>query len=266
MPNGIALTSEYAPTRSRSLMVMIMFNGFTLGSLVGGIIAAHQRAQGETVEHDHDHQRARTRRRVLRGQGDPVGHAAAETEAGQEAQDQQLVDVGGPGGGQGEQAEQDAGGDDHRPAAQPVGQGGDQQSPQHQPDQAGGEHWPELWRLKPPGLDQGGGGVADRLGVEPVQEHHRSAERDDQPLVAADRALVDQRGDVQGLGSHAALVSSRCGRVRARPSSSSLAAAPGCSPGGAAQAVRAARRVRGAGAGSTRTDCGVARWGPCSRA
>lgn len=40
MPNGIALTSEYAPTRSRSLMVMIMFNGFTLGSLVGGIIAA----------------------------------------------------------------------------------------------------------------------------------------------------------------------------------------------------------------------------------
>jgi AAHS family 4-hydroxybenzoate transporter-like MFS transporter len=40
MPNAIALTSEYAPTRSRSLLVMIMFNGFTLGSLVGGLVSA----------------------------------------------------------------------------------------------------------------------------------------------------------------------------------------------------------------------------------
>ncbi|HTI67078.1 MAG TPA: MFS transporter [Caulobacteraceae bacterium] len=40
MPNAIALTSEYAPTRSRSLLVMIMFNGFTLGSLIGGLVSA----------------------------------------------------------------------------------------------------------------------------------------------------------------------------------------------------------------------------------
>ena len=40
MPNAIALTSEYAPARRRALMVMMMFNGFTLGSLVGGLVSA----------------------------------------------------------------------------------------------------------------------------------------------------------------------------------------------------------------------------------
>ena len=40
MPNAIALTSEYAPNRSRSLLVMLMFCGFTVGSMVGGVIAA----------------------------------------------------------------------------------------------------------------------------------------------------------------------------------------------------------------------------------
>ncbi len=41
MPNAITLTSEYCPTRRRSLMVTSMFCGFTLGSALGGIVAAH---------------------------------------------------------------------------------------------------------------------------------------------------------------------------------------------------------------------------------
>jgi len=40
MPNAIAITAEYAPRRSRSLLVMLMFSGFTLGSLVGGLVSA----------------------------------------------------------------------------------------------------------------------------------------------------------------------------------------------------------------------------------
>ncbi len=40
MPNAIALTSEYSPARNRSLLVMLMFAGFTLGSLAGGLISA----------------------------------------------------------------------------------------------------------------------------------------------------------------------------------------------------------------------------------
>jgi MFS transporter, AAHS family, 4-hydroxybenzoate transporter len=40
MPNAIALTSEYSPQRSRATMVMLMFIGFSLGSALGGLIAA----------------------------------------------------------------------------------------------------------------------------------------------------------------------------------------------------------------------------------
>lgn len=41
MPNAITLTSEYAPQRTRSTVVTIMFCGFTLGSGLGGVLAAH---------------------------------------------------------------------------------------------------------------------------------------------------------------------------------------------------------------------------------
>ena len=40
MPNAIALTSEFAPAKSRSLLVMLMFCGFTVGSMVAGLVAA----------------------------------------------------------------------------------------------------------------------------------------------------------------------------------------------------------------------------------
>ncbi|MDR1969161.1 MAG: aromatic acid/H+ symport family MFS transporter [Burkholderiaceae bacterium] len=40
MPNAITLTSEYCPTRTRSLLVTTMFCGFTLGSALGGFAAA----------------------------------------------------------------------------------------------------------------------------------------------------------------------------------------------------------------------------------
>jgi MFS transporter, AAHS family, 4-hydroxybenzoate transporter len=40
MPNPIALTCEYAPQRHRTAMIMMMFVGFSLGSAVGGAIAA----------------------------------------------------------------------------------------------------------------------------------------------------------------------------------------------------------------------------------
>lgn len=40
MPNAITLTSEYSPQRSKSIVVTIMFCGFTLGSGLGGLLAA----------------------------------------------------------------------------------------------------------------------------------------------------------------------------------------------------------------------------------
>jgi len=40
MPNAVSLTSEYAPSRIRSTVVMIMFCGFSLGAALGGMISA----------------------------------------------------------------------------------------------------------------------------------------------------------------------------------------------------------------------------------
>ena len=40
MPNAIALTSEFAPAKTRSLLIMLMFCGFTVGSMVSGLISA----------------------------------------------------------------------------------------------------------------------------------------------------------------------------------------------------------------------------------
>ncbi|MDP8984575.1 MAG: MFS transporter [Pseudomonadota bacterium] len=40
MPNAVALTAEYMPRRRRAFLVMLMFNGFNIGSMVGGIVSA----------------------------------------------------------------------------------------------------------------------------------------------------------------------------------------------------------------------------------
>jgi AAHS family 4-hydroxybenzoate transporter-like MFS transporter len=39
MPNAVSLTSEYAPSRVRSTVVMVMFCGFSLGAALGGVVS-----------------------------------------------------------------------------------------------------------------------------------------------------------------------------------------------------------------------------------
>ena len=41
MPNSVTLSSEYAPSKHRSVLVTTMFCGFTIGSALGGIGGAH---------------------------------------------------------------------------------------------------------------------------------------------------------------------------------------------------------------------------------
>lgn len=41
MPNSVTLSSEYSPEKHRSVLVTTMFCGFTLGSALGGVAAAH---------------------------------------------------------------------------------------------------------------------------------------------------------------------------------------------------------------------------------
>ncbi len=40
MPNALALTGEYCPKRYKATLVIIMFCGFSLGSIIGGLVAA----------------------------------------------------------------------------------------------------------------------------------------------------------------------------------------------------------------------------------
>src|SRR5262249_44897253 len=40
MPNAIAMTAEYFPTRNRAFSTMVMFCGFPLGATLGGFLAA----------------------------------------------------------------------------------------------------------------------------------------------------------------------------------------------------------------------------------
>ncbi|MDP9083195.1 MAG: aromatic acid/H+ symport family MFS transporter [Pseudomonadota bacterium] len=41
MPNALALTSEFLPRRRRAFLIVMMFNGFNIGSMAGGILSAH---------------------------------------------------------------------------------------------------------------------------------------------------------------------------------------------------------------------------------
>ncbi|MDR0779879.1 MAG: MFS transporter [Pseudomonadales bacterium] len=40
MPNALALTGEYCPRRARATLTILMFCGFSLGSIIGGVLAA----------------------------------------------------------------------------------------------------------------------------------------------------------------------------------------------------------------------------------
>lgn len=40
MPNALALTSEFMPRRRRAFLLVMMFNGFNIGSMFGGILSA----------------------------------------------------------------------------------------------------------------------------------------------------------------------------------------------------------------------------------
>lgn len=41
MPTSLALTSEFMPRRHRAFLLVMMFNGFNIGSMVGGILSVH---------------------------------------------------------------------------------------------------------------------------------------------------------------------------------------------------------------------------------
>ena len=93
-------------------------------------------------------------------------------------------------------------GDEHRLAADPIGERAADQRAHHHPDQPARDHRAEhaarnLQRRRQRRRDE-----AHRLRVEPVHEHDERAHAGDQPLIAADRPFVDELPDVENRVWH----------------------------------------------------------------
>ena len=99
-------------------------------------------------------------------------------------------------GGERADAERQRREDDDLLAPDAVGQRPEHQRADHQPEQAGAEHRTERALGQAPFLGQRRRDIADRLGVEAVEEQHRRAGQQQPDLKSADRLLVDELGDI----------------------------------------------------------------------
>ena len=168
----------------------------------GGGKTGRRGADGEAAEHQRDERGAALLRAELGGQRDRGGHGAAETEAGDEAKRGQGLDVGCEGGGEGGEAEEDRGGDQHRLAPDPVGERTEDEGAGHQAEEPGGEEGRELGRRGGPLRLQRRGDEADRGGVEAVDGDDEEAERDDHFLVCGQGVGVHHLLHVEDAGGH----------------------------------------------------------------
>jgi hypothetical protein len=151
--------------------------------------AAERRADREAAEHDHHHGGATAARIELRGQGDGIRHRAAKAKPGQEADRKQRVDVVYERGDQRADAEGERGENHDLLAPDAVRQRPEQKRADHQPEQAGREHRPERALGQSPFLGQSRRDIADRLGIEAVEEQHRRAGQEQLELKPADGLL-----------------------------------------------------------------------------
>ncbi|CCD95517.1 hypothetical protein BRAO375_4360016 [Bradyrhizobium sp. ORS 375] len=166
----------------------------------GGEEAAAGRAQREAAEHQVGHGRAQTARAVLAEQGHGVRHRGAEADAGDAAKHCQLGQVGRERRGETGDAEDQDRTDQHQLAAETVGHGTGEQRAGGKAEQRRAQHRPERRFLDAPLLQQRRRDEADRGGVEAVEQHDDEAEREDQPLEAGERMVVEKGLDVDAGG------------------------------------------------------------------
>ena len=121
---------------------------------------------------------------------------------------EQLLDVLREAGGDREGREPERRADDHRAAADPVGEHAEEQRPDQHADVGGGEDRPERRAGHAEVAEHGRGDVAHRLHVEAVHDQADHAEREDADLQRPDGAVFQEFGEVD-LG--------RGGRVRSWP-------------------------------------------------
>ena len=111
---------------------------------------------GVVAEHEGDQCRAACARHVVCGQCDGIGHADAETHAGEEPEYRHLRDVLCGGAGQRADAHREQRDHQHRAAADPVAQRRDEGRAQPHAEQRGGEGGAELGRERDHAFDSAG--------------------------------------------------------------------------------------------------------------
>ena len=130
------------------------------------------------------------------GQRDRHRHRPAETQSGQEAQDDQRRQAAAVRRRKAGGAEHDHRRHQHRLAAVAVGERADREGAEHQPEESGGEQRAELCDRQPPLRADRRRDEADDGGVEPIDGDDEEAE-EQQPLLQPRHWLgVDERLDV----------------------------------------------------------------------
>jgi hypothetical protein len=154
-----------------------------------------------------------------------VGHGAAEPEAGEEAQQDELRHVLGQRARQGEEAEDRDRGQHHRFPADAIRHRPAQERADGEAEEARREHPFEAGAdgaaFDAPALGHRRHDIADELRVEAVQHRHQPADRHQRDLEPAHPGAVDELRDVDRLPCHG--FPPRCRRLFWRSSRRSLA-------------------------------------------
>ncbi len=160
----------------------------------------------------------------LADERDKVGHDAAETDSRQEAQHDELRHRRRKAGGERERREIEGGDDQHRAPADPVSEDAEEEGAHQDADETRARNRAHLRSGQPELASDLEGDIADGLHVEAVHDETGRAEDEDADLKAADPALVDGVGDVDGIGPVHSV--SSAGVVRLAPDATYQALAP----------------------------------------
>ncbi|MCY1426483.1 hypothetical protein D9M71_423040 [compost metagenome] len=161
--------------------------------------ATTRHAQVEATEHAGHQQRLEALRGVFGQQRGSVGHACTQAQASQEAQYQQLVDVGGIGRSQAEATKYQHRPHQHAFAAETVSQGPGAQGAEHHADQRGTHDRPKAGAVDSPLLRQCRGDETHGSSVQAIEEDDQKAQQHDSPLIAGQRLLIDERLNVEAF-------------------------------------------------------------------
>ena len=169
-----------------------------MGNEQRGDPARNDEAGGNAEVDDDDERTAGSLRRDFRGERDDVGDEAAETDPRDEAQHDEFIERGRGRRDQTEQADDAQCGEDRGAPAEPVTDEAERRRPEEEAEDAGGQGGNGGRRRDVPGLDEFGDDVAHGGDVEPVRDHCRRGDDEEEDRRSSDALAVDEGADVDG--------------------------------------------------------------------